>query len=227
MIEQLDDGIGRVISALAKAGRLDRTIIVFAGDNGLSMGSHGLMGKQSPYEHALRVPMIIAGPGLAAGRKNEGLASNYDLMPTVLDLAGVPMPADLDGRSLKPVLTGQSQAIRDRLSMSVYLDNLDAHVLREGPWKLIRYPYLDRTQLFNLTEDPHELRDLSAATDHESRIAAMMKSLATEMSAAGVKKPLTTDRRIPTEVDWSKVTQKMDDQQPDWIRQRFSLPPNQ
>jgi arylsulfatase A-like enzyme len=152
MIEQLDDGIGRVVSALDRAGRLDRTLIVFAGDNGLSMGSHGLMGKQSPYEHALRVPMIITGPGLASGRRHEGLATITDLMPTVLDLAGLPIPADVDGLSLKPALTDANQAVRGRLSMSLFFDGIDAHALREGPWKLIRYPYLDRTQLFNLTK---------------------------------------------------------------------------
>ncbi len=224
MIEQLDDGIGRVIAALAKAGRLDRTIIVFAGDNGLAMGSHGLMGKQSPYEHSLRVPLIIAAPGFAAGRKHEGLASTHDLMPTVLDLAGFPIPADVDGRSLKPALSGGSP-VRDRLSMSVYFENLDAHALREGSWKLIRYPSLDRTQLFNLAEDPHEMRDLSAVAEHSDRIAGMLTTLAAEMRAAGVDRPLTTQRRIPAEVDWTKMIQRMDDHQPDWIRQRFSIPP--
>jgi arylsulfatase A-like enzyme len=227
MIEQLDNGIGRVMDALAKVGRLDRTLIVFAGDNGLSMGSHGLVGKQSPYEHALRVPLIITGPGLASGRKHHGLATITDLMPTVLDLAGFPIPADLDGLSLKPALTEANHAVRDRLSMSVYLDDLNAHVLRDGPWKLIRYPYLDRTQLFNLTDDPYEMRDLSSAAGQSPRIAAMMENLATEMRAAGVKKPLITGRRIPAELDWSNVTQQMDEHQPDWIRKRFSLPPVQ
>lgn len=224
MIEQLDDGIGRVLDALAKVGRLDRTIIVFAGDNGLALGSHGLMGKQSAYEHSLRVPMIIAGPGLAAGRKHEGIAAIHDLMPTLLDLAGTAIPEAVDGRSLKPALTGNGKAVRERLSLSLNFGELAIHALREGPWKLIRYPYLDRTQLFNLMKDPHEMRDLSANEEHAPRIAAMMKSLAVEMHDAGVEMPLTTDRRIPAEVDWSKVTQQIDTHQPDWIRQRFSSP---
>ena len=224
MIEQIDDGVGRVIAALAKAGRLDRTIIVFAGDNGLALGSHGLMGKQSAYEHSLRVPMIIAGPGLAAGRKHEGLVAIHDIMPTLLDLAGIAIPEGVDGRSLKPVLTGEGKVVRERLSLSVYFDTLAVHALREGPWKLIRYPYLDRTQLFNLTDDPHEMRDLAANEEHAPRIAAMMKTLASEMRDAGVETPLITDRRIPAEVDWSKVTQRMDNHQPDWIRQRFTSP---
>jgi arylsulfatase A-like enzyme len=108
--------------------------------------------------------------------------------------------------------------------MSVYFEKLDAHALREGPWKLIRYPNLDRTQLFNLTEDPHEMRDLSAATEHAPLIAAMMETLGTEMRSSGVAKPLFTRQRIPAEVDWSKVKQRMDDLQPDWIRKRFSAP---
>lgn len=193
-------------------------------DDGLALGSHGLMGKQSAYEHSLRVPMIIAGPGLAAGRKHEGIAAIRDLMPTLLDLAGTAIPEAVDGRSLKPALTGNGKAVRERLSLSLNFGELAIHALREGPWKLIRYPYLDRTQLFNLMEDPHEMRDLSANEEHAPGIAAMMKSLAVEIHDAGVEMPLTTDRRIPAEVDWSKVTQQIDTYQPDWIRQRFSSP---
>jgi len=224
MIEQVDNCIGKVIGALEKAGRLENTLIVFAGDNGLALGSHGLMGKQSAYEHSLRVPMIIAGPGLVSGRKHSGFTSIYDLMPTVLDLAGAPIPSGVDGRSLKPALTGDGKPVRERLSLSVFFDTLAVHALREGPWKLIRYPYLDRTQLFNLSDDPDELRDLSANQDQASRVASMLTTLALEMRASGVDKPLTTKKRIPAEVDWSKVTQRMDEHQPDWIRERFSSP---
>lgn len=225
MVEQLDAALGRVLDALAQTGRLENTLIVFAGDNGLALGSHGLVGKQSAYEHSLRVPLIITGPGLAAGRKHEGLATIYDLLPTVLDLAGLPVPEGLDGRSLKPALTASNQPVRERLSLSVFFDDLAAHALREGPWKLIRYPYLDRTQLFNLTDDPHELHDLSADPAQAPRIATLMATLAAEMKSAGLDQPLVTKRRIPATIDWSKVVQNMDSHQPDWIRQRFTAPP--
>lgn len=225
MIEQLDAAVGRVIDALARAGRLERTIIVFAGDNGLALGSHGLVGKQSAYEHSLRIPLIITGPGLPAGRRHEGLVAIPDIMPTLLDLAGIPVPAWVDGRSLKPVLAGENRPVRDRLSLSVYFDDLSIHALREGPWKLIRYPYLDRTQLFHLADDPHEMHDLSAESEQAARVASLSTALAAELRTAGVEQPLVTERRIPSTVDWTKFTQKMDRSQPAWIRQRFSAPP--
>jgi arylsulfatase A-like enzyme len=225
MVEQLDDAVGRVLDALEKTGRLERTLIVFAGDNGLALGSHGLVGKQSAYERSLRVPLIITGPGLAVGRKHEGFAAIYDLMPTVLDLVGVAIPGGVDGVSLKPALTDANHPVRERLALSVYFDQLAVHALREGPWKLIRYPYLDRTQLFNLADDPHELRDLAAGPAHTPRLASMLTLLASEMRASGVNQPLVTKRRIPATVDWSTVTQRMDSHQPDWIRQRFTTPP--
>ncbi len=221
MIEQVDYGIGRVIGSLGKTGRLDNTIIVFTGDNGLALGSHGLLGKQSAYEHSLRVPLIIAGPELATGGKHDGLAAIHDIAPTVLDLAGIPIPGEMDGRSLKPALTRENRAVRGRLSLSISFGDLSIHALREGPWKLVRYPYLDRTRLYNLADDPHELHDLSGARGHADRIPDMLDTLASEMRASGVKSPLFTDRRINPEVDWSEATQKMDGHQPDWIRDRY------
>lgn len=222
MIEQVDHGVGRIIDALAKSGRLDRTIIVFAGDNGLALGSHGLLGKQSAYEHSLRVPLIIAGPELAVDNEHFGLAAIHDIMPTILDLAGIPLQEDLDGRSLGPALGGENQPVRRRLSLSVSFGDLSVHALREGPWKLVRYPYLDRTQLFHLGNDPHELQDLAGKADHGSRIARMLQTLGAEMLASGVDENLVTERRIDAQMDWSKVVQRMDPHQPLWIRKRFS-----
>jgi arylsulfatase A-like enzyme len=225
MIEHLDDSIGRIIEALEQSGRLDQTLIVFAGDNGLALGSHGLLGKQSAYEHSLRVPMFLSGPGVAAGVEHEGFAAIHDIMPTVLDLAGVPAPEGLDGLSLRPALGGEDRAVRQRISLSLAFGSLSAHALREGPWKLIRYPYLDRNQLFHLAQDPYERNDLSADPEHAPRIAAMLETLAAEMRAGGVKSPLFANRRIKPEMDWSKVKQRMDSYQPDWIRKRYGARP--
>ena len=83
MITHMDAQIGRILDALAKSGHADNTIIVFAGDNGLAVGRHGLFGKQNLYEHAMRPPLVFAGPGIPKGR-SDALVYLYDLFPTAL-----------------------------------------------------------------------------------------------------------------------------------------------
>ncbi len=226
MIEHVDDAIGRVFAALERVGRLANTVIVFAGDNGLALGGHGLLGKQSAYEHSLRVPMIIAGPGIVAGAEHEGLTAIHDLTPTVLELAGAPIPEGVCGRSLKPVLCDGAGPVRERMGLSVFYGNLECHALREGQWKLIRLPLLDRTQLFDLAADPHELHDLAGDEGQADRVRGMLARLAGELENNGVRRPLESERRIPAETDWDKAVQKMDRYQPEWIRRRFSQPPS-
>ena len=100
MISHLDAQVGRILEALEKSGQLDHTIIVFAGDNGLAVGQHGLMGKQNLYQHSVNVPLLIAGPGIPRGDSTPALCYLIDLFPTLCDLAGAEVPAGLDGRSL-------------------------------------------------------------------------------------------------------------------------------
>ncbi len=142
----LDEQVGRVIQALKDTGEFDNTIIVFTSDQGIAIGSHGLMGKQNLYEHSMGVPLIFAGPGISKGEKIDAFAYLFDIFPTICDLSGVPVPGGLDGKSLAPMLSGEKTGVRD----TVFLAYRDLQrSVRKGNWKLIRYPKIGKSQLFD------------------------------------------------------------------------------
>ncbi|MCE2862278.1 MAG: sulfatase-like hydrolase/transferase [Opitutaceae bacterium] len=181
-ITYLDLLIGRVIDAVDASPRARNTIIVFTADSGVARGSHGLIGKQNLYEHSVRVPLIVAGPGIPAGRRTAAMCYLFDLMPTLGALCSVPAPATSEGRDLSAVLRDPSRGGREAL-MFAYRDVQRG--VRDERWKLIRYPQVDRTQLFDLAADPHELRDLSAEPAHGTRIAQLTARLESEMKSFG------------------------------------------
>jgi len=195
MISHLDDRIGRVIAAVRERGELDRTIFVLCGDNGLAIGQHGLMGKQSLYEHSAKVPLIIAGPGIRPGH-SDALVYLLDLFPTICDLIGTTTPPDLDGKSLRPVIRDRQEQVRD----SVFLAYREVQrAVRDERWKLIRYPHINKTQLFDLREDPHEMRDLSDDPAQAARIRSMLERLGDWQRELGDELPLISpDPRDPT-----------------------------
>lgn len=173
-----DAQCGRVIDALKAAGQFDNTIFIVAGDNGLSLGEHGLLGKQNLYEFGgMHVPLIFAGPGIKKG-DTQSFAYLFDVYPTMCELAGIPIPAGLDAKSLAPILTGKQPKVRDLLYTGYR--NCQRSV-RDARWKLIRYPYIDKTQLFDLQADPHEMNDLAAKPESAPKIAELMEKLQTEM----------------------------------------------
>src|SRR6185295_4283855 len=110
-----DHHIGRIVATLKELKQFDNTIIIFTGDNGLSLGDHGLLGKQNLYElGGMHVPLIIAGPGIPRGR-SEAFVYLYDLFPTVCDLTGTTIPPQVEGKSQKPVITGQTASVRSHM----------------------------------------------------------------------------------------------------------------
>jgi arylsulfatase A-like enzyme len=197
MITGLDHHMGRLIRTLRDLGQHDETVIIFSSDNGLAIGSHGLMGKQSVYEHSVKVPLVIAGPGIPQGR-SDALVSLLDLYPTLCELARAPVPSGLDGQSLVPIITGKSEKVRDTMFFAY------RHVqraVRDGRWKLIRYPQIDRTQLFDLSRDPHETQDLSADPAGARRIESLMRVMREWQRRLGDDVPLTVDR--PADPSWT------------------------
>jgi len=163
MITHLDHEIGRVLTALKGTGKAHNTIVVFASDHGLAIGSHGLLGKQNMYDHSVRAPLIFAGPGIPGGRRSDALCYLYDLFPTLCELAGLDVPESVEGKSLLPIIQGRSEAVREVI-FGAYRDV--QRMARTDRWKLIYYPKIDRTQLFDLKADPDELHDLSANPKH-------------------------------------------------------------
>ena len=110
-IGHLDEQIGRILATLRRLGLEENTLVVFSSDNGLALGSHGLMGKQNLYEHSVRVPLLIAGPGVPGSLRSESLCYLQDVFPTLADLAGVApirrhgraQPAPAARRSRRPL----------------------------------------------------------------------------------------------------------------------------
>jgi arylsulfatase A-like enzyme len=200
-ITGLDHHIGRVFAELRARGEWDNTIIIFTGDNGLSLGEHGLFGKQNLYEFGgMHVPCVIAGPGIPPGR-SDALVYLMDLFPTFCDFAGAPIPAGVEGRSLAPVIRGESPKVRDVLYTG-YRDGQRA--IRDDRWKLIRYPLVDRTQLFDLAADPRELTNLADDPAHAGRVTALTALLQRAMQNYADPAPLTVAN--PKPATWSPPT---------------------
>jgi arylsulfatase A-like enzyme len=173
MITHMDQQIGRVVAALKDTGKAHNTIIVFASDHGLALGSHGLLGKQNMYDHSVRAPLIFAGPGVPQGR-SDALCYLYDVFPTLCELAGLSIPPTVEGTSLGKIMHRRAESVRDEI-FGAYRDV--QRMVRTDRWKLIHYPKIDRTQLFDLQVDPHELRDLSDNRRHADTVAQLRARL--------------------------------------------------
>ena len=115
MISHMDGQIGRIIRSLEETGQLDNTVVVFTTDNGLALGSHGLLGKQNLYEHSTRIPLILAGPGCKPQLQSDALCCLPDLFPTLCDLLNIATPGSVEGLSLSPVLSHRQRTVRQHL----------------------------------------------------------------------------------------------------------------
>lgn len=177
MITHADAAVGRIIKTLKDTGQHENTIIVFAGDNGLAVGRHGLMGKQSLYEHSVRVPLVFAGPGVPEGRCSGAFAYLIDVFPTLCDLAGLPVPESVEGRSLAPALRDTAEPVRPFLH---YAYRGLQRAVKDRRWKLIEYVVegARTTQLFDLQSDPWETRNLAGDAALAPEIERLRRELA-------------------------------------------------
>jgi arylsulfatase A-like enzyme len=176
MISNLDAGVGRILAALEASGRAEDTIVVFTADHGLAVGQHGLMGKQNLYEHSVRVPLMMRGPGIAAGERSDALLYSWDLFPTLCELAGVTPPDGLDAQSLTPLLRGERSSHRTQIR-SLYRDF--QRMTKTDRWKLIEYAVNGQrhTQLFDLRHDAWEMNNLAADPAAVGQLAALRSDL--------------------------------------------------
>ena len=183
-ITHLDSQIGRVLDALAASGAADNTLVVYSADNGLAIGSHGLMGKQSVYEHSVRVPLVIAGPGVPEGRKTEALVYLNDLYPTLLDWCGVEAERPPFAKSFAPVLRGAADSHRTFVTFAY---KGEQRGIRQGDCKLLlcNARGARHVRLFNLSKDPAELHDLSGDAAHSVERERLVALLLAECKAQG------------------------------------------
>jgi arylsulfatase A-like enzyme len=195
-VSYLDAQVGRIVGALDASPHAGNTFIVFSADSGVARGSHGLIGKQNLYEHSVRVPLVIAGPGVPAGKHTDALCYLFDVLPTLGKLCGVPAPKTSEGMELTASLRDPTKPARPCL-MFAYRDVQRA--VRDGRWKLIRYPRVDRTQLFDLQNDPDETTNLVDRPEHSARARALAALLAEEQKRYGDAAPLRAPRPRPAE----------------------------
>ena len=195
----VDDSMGRIVEHLRGRGLLDDTIVMFMGDNGFSFGEHGLIDKRTAYETSMRVPLLMSGGGLPAGRTVEDVVANIDIAPTVLEAAGLEAPP-MDGRSVLPLARGERVAWRDTLLYEYYWERNfpqtpAMHAVRGAQYKYIRYYGLwDTDELYDLRADPHETRNLIREPAHRATVTRMNEQLfATLGETGGLYIPLAPD----------------------------------
>lgn len=160
MITHMDAQIGRMLEALEKSGEMENTIIVFASDNGLAVGQHGLLGKQNLYEHSIKVPLIFKGPGIPENTIRLEMVYLIDIYPTLMELTGLGIPQSVEGISMLDLINQDAGEIRDEMGFA-YLDIQRA--ILDDTYKLIEY-YVDgerTTQFFDIEEDPLEMNNLA------------------------------------------------------------------
>jgi N-acetylglucosamine-6-sulfatase len=187
MTVDIDDGVGEIYRALEEEGILDKTMIIFLGDNGFFFGEHGLTEKRLAYEEAIRVPFIVRYPPLIqAGSTSEVEVLNIDIAPTLLALAGIPIPDEMQGQDFLPVFQGgQLEEPRSSLLFEFWSEtDLPGQscwwkAVRTDEWKYVHYykePFYD--ELYNLKEDPYEMTNLIKDNGH----AWIVKRMETELN---------------------------------------------
>lgn len=171
MITHIDDRVGDIVQTLEKQGLLDDTLIIFSGDNGLSIGQHGLMGKQNLYDASIRVPLIFANRELPQGKKATGKCLLLDIMPTILDLLGIEIPEGIYGNTLVPQMLSENGGRKELYLMFT----MKIRGLLNDNYKYLEYRTSDGTyaQLFDRLNDPYELTNLYYAPQYQQQVHQM------------------------------------------------------
>ena len=171
MVTHLDFEIGRLLDHLEQKGLMDDTVIVMTADNGLAVGSHGLMGKQNHYDHSVRVPLIFSGADIPQGLTIDNYVYLLDIFPTLCDLCGLSIPESVEGKSFAEMFDNPSFVTRDTL---YFVYNELIRSVKDGRYKLIEYRnHAEQTQLFDLEQDPHELHNLASSSGYAETVTRM------------------------------------------------------
>ena len=178
LVTELDEQFGRLLDKLEQTGQLDNTIVIVASDHGRYLGAHGFDNHNfAAFEEAYHVPLIMAGPGIAQGEQTDGVVSLRDLCPTLVELTNAEPMEGLDARSFVPLLAEpQTRADEFNTAYAEFHGTrfvLTQRVLWEGPWKFV-FNGFDDDELYNLDEDPHEVRNLAHDPAHEDTVRRMM-----------------------------------------------------
>lgn len=201
MISAQDAQVGRVLKTLETTSLIGNTIVVYTGDHGLAIGSHGLFGKQNIYEHSAGVPLIFFGPGVPTGKTSDAYVYGFDIYPTLCELLDVAPPATVEGRSLAGIFNDRDMRVHETI-FGAY--DHPAHsprgagasgpavaglqrAVHDGRWKYHHYDVAGKTtvRLFDMQHDPDEIHDLStdrSAAQELPRLTALLKQLRRDLA---------------------------------------------
>ncbi|MCP9236996.1 sulfatase [Lewinella sp. JB7] len=206
----IDESIGTVLRTLEETGQLENTIVIYMGDNGFSFGEHGLIDKRQAYEESMRVPLLVYAPAMLDARGMEEIATNADIGPTILDMAGLATPEQMNGRSFLPLLRGETVADwRKNFFYEYYWERPfpqtpTVHAIRSDSFKFIRTQGIwDINEFYDLVNDPHEARNLIEDPNHQAKIAEMNRALFEWLEETqGLKIPLKPTLGVRGGQDW-------------------------
>jgi len=206
-VQSVDDSVGKILDFLDRSGLTKNTIVIYTSDQGFFLGDHGLFDKRFMYEESLRMPFLIRWPeAIMAGSRIDAMALNVDFAPTFLDAARLPVPADMQGRSLVPVLRGRPPADwRTSMYYRYYHDpgdhNTRAHYgVRTRTHKLIYFWKKDQWELFDLVTDPYELNNLYGQRGQE-KLTADLKAELSRLKKAAKDDDQLANEQLPNGVD--------------------------
>ena len=193
LVAAADQNVGRILETLDAEGLTENTVVVFASDNGMMLGAHGLNNKVPAYEESIRIPFLVRFPPLAAaGTVVDEMVLNVDLMPTLLDLTGVARPDHVQGRTLRPLLEGTATSWRDEI-LYEFEPPADGGImpamvaLRTRSKKLVVYPGRPEwTELFDLTADPFETTNLAGSPEHGAELEELRARLDAAKTSLGL-----------------------------------------
>lgn len=200
-VQSVDDNVGRLLDYLEQNGLDGNTIVIYTSDQGFYLGEHGWFDKRFMYEESFRTPLLIRWPGVAdAGRRTRSLVQNLDFAPTLLEMAGLPVPRDMQGRSLVPVLDGR---LRGNLHDALYYHYYESgehrvarhYGVRTDRWKLIRFEDNDQWEMYDLRTDPGEMDNLHGRPGHARMQRALTRRLAALAEGYGDAEALADLRR--------------------------------
>jgi len=193
LITHLDEQIGEILGGLEASGKIDNTYIIFTADHGLAIGRHGLLGKQTQFDHSIRPPFMIVGPDIPEGKKIDADIYLQDAMATSLELAEVEKPDYIYFNSIMDLVKNNRTDSHYDAIYNGYIDY--QRMIRKDGFKLIIYPKIGKVLLFDLEKDPEEMNDLAENSEYAEKVAVLFDELLQLQSDLGDKLDISEIRQ--------------------------------
>lgn len=211
----VDESVGKIRKVLREKNLLDNTVIIYSSDNGYYLGDHSMRDKRSAYEPSMRVPLVISYPKLIGTKQIDKMVLNIDVAPTILDLAGIKIPDNMQGKSMVPLFNEDNEPWREDFLFVYYRDILKYHMVipdmlavRTDTFKYMEYPHSKRQipELYDLLEDLDESKNLALLPDYETILNDMQNRMRNLKNSSGYKDDrdwLPRIRGLETKVLWN------------------------